>query len=330
MNLRKKSTAIKLLFTLLLIYFLYNFIDVTFEDILNSIVHAKKRFLMAAALLMPVTISLQIIKWYQLLRDQGAQVPFRSAAVSHLSGMALGIVTPARIGELGRAWFLRELPQIKVFSLTILDKFYSTLAYFSVGVFSLLMFFLPLKDFSAFQTAAIALALISIYTFIVLALIKPEIVSNAFNKYPVFLPKKELFTRIANVMAQVVRKKILFVYGLGSGVWFVVIFQLWLLVNAFSEVNFINGINNASAAHFAKTLFPVTLGELGVREASVIYFFRNQGVTDSAAVSAALLLFLLNVLIPSLVGVTFLSRLRWGKSINNSKETMNDSVDVIK
>ena len=89
MNLRKKSTAIKLLFTLLLIYFLYNFIDVTFEDILNSIVHAKKRFLMAAALLMPVTISLQIIKWYQLLRDQGAQVPFRSAAVSHLSGMLL-------------------------------------------------------------------------------------------------------------------------------------------------------------------------------------------------------------------------------------------------
>jgi len=121
MNLRKKSTAVKLLFTLLLIYFLYNFINVTFEDIFNSIIHARKRFLIAAALIMPVTILLQIIKWYQLLRDQEVQ-----------SGMALGIVTPARVGELSRAWFLRELPQIKVFSLTILDKFYSLLAYFSV------------------------------------------------------------------------------------------------------------------------------------------------------------------------------------------------------
>ena len=330
MNLRKKSTVIKLLFTLLLIYFLYNFINVTFEDIVNSILHAKIQYLIAAVLLMPVTIFLQIVKWYQLLRDQGAQIPFKSAAVSHLSGMALGIVTPARIGELSRAWFLRELPQIKVFSLTILDKLYSTLAYFSIGVLSLLMFFIPKNDFSAFQTSAIVLVLVAIYTFIILALIKPQIVGNAFNRYPDFLPKKELFSRIAFVMAQVVRKKVLLVYVLGGGVWFLVVFQLWLLVNAFSEVNFFIGINSASAAHFAKTLLPVTFGELGVREASVIYFFRNQGVAESAAVSAALLLFLLNVLIPSLVGVTFVSRLRWRSSNNNSKEITNDSVAAIK
>ncbi|MCH8927168.1 MAG: flippase-like domain-containing protein [Candidatus Marinimicrobia bacterium] len=330
MDLRNKSTLIKLLVTLLLIYFLYNFINVSFEDISNSILHAKKQFLIAAALLMPVTILLQIIKWYQLLRDQEARVPFKSAAVSHLSGMALGIVTPARIGELGRAWFLRELPQIKVFSLTILDKFYSTLAYFSIGVFSLYMFFVPNNDFSIFQTAAVALAMTAIYTFILLALIKPQIVGYAFNKYPDFLPRKELFSKIAAVMAQVVRKKVLLVYALGSGVWSLVVFQLWLLVNAFSEVSFFIGINNASAAHFTKTLFPVTFGELGVREATVIYFFKNQGVTESAAVSAALLLLLLNVLIPSLVGVTFITRLRWGNSSNIGKGKTNDSVEVIK
>lgn len=330
MNLRKKSTFIKLLITLLLIYFLYNFINVTFEDIVNSIQRANKQYLIVATLLMPLTILLQIIKWHLLLRDQGSKVPFKSAAISHLSGMALGIVTPARIGELGRAWFVRELPQIKVFSLTILDKLYSTLAYFSVGVFSLFMFFIPKNEFSAFQIVAIAFVLIAIYAFIILALIRPRIIAQAFDNYPEFLPKKVFFSKIAAVMAQVARRKVLLVYVLGSGVWFLVIFQLWLLVNAFSKVSFWVGINSASAAHFAKTLFPVTFGELGVREASVIYFFRNQGVTESAAVSAALFLLLLNVLIPSLVGVTFLSRLRWGNSGGNSEETSSASMEVIK
>lgn len=330
MNLRKKSTVIKLFITLLLIYFLYNFINVSFEDISRSILQGKKQFLIAAVLLMPVTLLLQMIKWYQLLRGQEAQVPFKSAAVSHLSGMALGIVTPARIGELGRAWFLRELPQIKVFSLTIVDKFYSTLAYFTLGILSLLIIFIQSIDLSLFQKAAVSLATIAIYSFIIIALLKPEIVSNVFSKYSKFLPKKDLLGKIATLMAQVNRKKVLMVYALGTGVWLMVIFQLWLLVNAFSEVNFLSGIFNASAAHFAKTLFPITFGELGVREASVIYFFRGQGVTESAAVSAALLLFLLNVLIPSLVGATFLRRLRWNWSPNSNKSSTIDPSENLK
>ena len=324
------STLVKLLITVLLIYFLYNFINVSFEDIANSISMAKKDKLITAALLMPVALSLQIIKWYLLLRDQGAQVPFKSAAVSHLSGMALGIVTPARIGELGRAWFLRELPQIKVFSLTLVDKFYSTLAYFSVGIFSFFMFFIPKIDLSFFEATAVSLASIVIYSFIILALLKPEIVGNVINKYPNFLPKKELFAKIAALISNVSRKKVLIVYVLGSGVWSLTVVQLWLLVNAFSEVKFLSGIINASAAHFTKTLFPVTFGELGVREASVIYFFKGQGVTESAAVSAALLLLLMNVLIPSLIGATFLTRLKWGKSPNNNEGTTNDFVEDIK
>jgi len=324
MNLRKKSTVIKLFITLLLIYFLYDFINVSFEDVSKSILHGERQFLIAAVLLMPATLLLQMTKWYQLLRGQEARVPFKSAAVSHLSGMALGIVTPARIGELGRAWFLRELPQIKVFSLTIVDKFYSTLAYFTLGILSLLIIFVPSIDLSLFQKAAVSLATISIYSVIIIAVLKPEIVGNVFNKYSKFLPKKELLGKIATIMAQVSRKKVLTVYALGGGVWLLVIIQLWLLVNAFSEVNFLSGIFNASAAHFVKTLFPVTFVELGVREASVIYFFKSQGVTASEAVSAALLLLILNVLIPSLVGATFLTRLKIDKSPNGTKGITKD------
>jgi len=176
--------------------------------------------------------------------------------------------------------------------------------------------------------ATVSFASIAIYSIIILALLKPGSVGNVINKYPKFLPKKELLTKIAALIINVSRKKVLIVYTLGSGVWSLIVFQLWLLVNAFSDVNFLSGLNSASAAHFAKTLFPVTIGELGIREASVIYFFKGHGVTESAAVSAALLLLLMNVVIPSLVGATFITRLRWGKSPNNNEGTTNNSEDV--
>jgi len=58
---------------------------------------------------------------------------------------------------------------------------------------------------------------------------------------------------------------------------------------------------------FAKTFFPaVSLGELGVREGVSVFFLGQMGVSAAPAFNAALFIFFINILMPSLIGLIFL------------------------
>jgi len=58
---------------------------------------------------------------------------------------------------------------------------------------------------------------------------------------------------------------------------------------------------------FAKTMIPpVSLGELGIREGASVYFLTQFGETASVAFNASIFLFIINLLIPALVGLVLL------------------------
>ena len=321
MNFKKISLYVRMLVTLLLLYFVYKFFDIEFDGLMRSFYTSNKKYLFSAFALMPLTMSIQIFKWNLLLRSLNKNMKFQSAASSYLAGMTLGIVTPARIGELGRAWFLRGVPQLQVIGLTVLDKFYSILAYFAIGMLTLFIFLYDFVDLNISLKILIYTIGTGTYLFIFIALMNPERIGKIVSFAGKLIRKKEYSNIIANSWSMVTRKRILVVYGLASAVWSSVITQLYLLIRAFDEVPLFDGLINASTAHFVKTLLPLTLGELGIREASVSYFFGKLGVDESAAFSAALLMLLINVLLPALVGALFIRRLKIGRDSSENHES---------
>jgi uncharacterized membrane protein YbhN (UPF0104 family) len=63
--------------------------------------------------------------------------------------------------------------------------------------------------------------------------------------------------------------------------------------------------------YFTKTLIPsITLGEIGIREGAAIYFFGLFGCNEAVAFNSSMLLFILNLLLPSIIGMYFLLRLK--------------------
>ncbi len=56
---------------------------------------------------------------------------------------------------------------------------------------------------------------------------------------------------------------------------------------------------------FVKALLPISFGDLGVREATSIYFLSKYGIADVVAFNSSLLLFTINMIIPALVGLLF-------------------------
>jgi uncharacterized protein (TIRG00374 family) len=52
-------------------------------------------------------------KWAYYLRELGIDIPFRSSALTFFSGLML-VVTPGKVGEVWKAWFLRDIEGIEV------------------------------------------------------------------------------------------------------------------------------------------------------------------------------------------------------------------------
>ncbi len=323
MKLKNFSNIVRFLVTVLLLIFIYRFFNIQLDELLRVIATSNKTKLWAAFALMPLITLLQMAKWHQLLKLADESIRFSDAATSLLAGMTLGIITPARIGELGRAWFLKDIPQLKVVGLTLVDKFYSTLTYFIWGLPSLIVYFNLNYSPSQLSNILMIAGSLFLYTIIAVSVLSPGKVGKTLITINKFLFHREQIVDIASIISSLKREKVFLLLGLSTLVWLLIITELWLLVNAFFEVDFLVGTLSASSAHFAKTLLPLTFGELGVREAAMIYFFKNLGVSEVVSVASALLMFSMNVFLPSLIGALFLRRLKIGRNITGSAESLS-------
>ena len=79
-----------------------------------------------------VGIGIQWMKWQLLLHNQIPEVNGRDALYSLLGGAALGLVTPSRLGELGRGVFLGR-SRAKAALLTAVDKLSSAAVTLGLG-----------------------------------------------------------------------------------------------------------------------------------------------------------------------------------------------------
>jgi len=322
MKLKNISNIIRFLVTVLLVMFIYKFFNIRLDELLEAIATSNQTMLWAAFALMLLIILLQMTKWYQLLKLADDGIRFSDAASSLLAGMTLGIITPARIGELGRVLFLNDIPQLKVVGLTLVDKFYSTLAYFIWGLLSLIIFFNLNYSPALFIKVLMIVGILFVYMLIALSVLFPEKVGKTLITLNKHIFRREQIDEIASIISSIKREKVFLILGLASLVWFLIITELWILVNAFTEVEFLTGTLSASSAHFTKTLFPLTFGELGVREAAMIYYFKELAVSEVDSVASALLMFAMNVFLPASIGILFLRRLKIGKEKTGSVDSI--------
>jgi uncharacterized membrane protein YbhN (UPF0104 family) len=85
--------------------------------------------------------------------------------------------------------------------------------------------------------------------------------------------------------------------------------QFLLLLRAFGPIDILSSLAGVSTIMLIKTIIPpLTLGELGIREGASVFVLGHAGMLAAGAVSASLLLFGINILLPGLVGVLVMLR----------------------
>ena len=96
--------SIKVFIVLLVLNYLIH--QVSWYKLKYLLDHANIFFIISAIGLIPVNISIQYLKWGYIVRHLEPDVSRSDIAKSLFGGFTLGLITPARVGEYGRTFFI--------------------------------------------------------------------------------------------------------------------------------------------------------------------------------------------------------------------------------
>ena len=304
-NNKKLIITVKILISITIAWaVIYNIDKVELRFIVQN---ADIKYIFYALLLLPLNLYLQFLKWrYAAQKAVGQKIADKPLWVSVFAGIALGFVTPGRVGELGKLFALGKQDKLKLLSMTMIEKIYDAFPVIIFGAFSLP--FIPELFFtgSALMRAnlmffALVVALVCYFVAVHPGLFRTLVKYIRLN----FFKKSSRFERFSAGLDGLKNRTARVLLLLSTLLFFVYTAQFVLLINSFGQIAPMHAFAGVWISVMLKTFLPVSLGDIGVREGTAAYVFSLLGFPVPAAVSAAFLLFAINILIPS-IGVLFM------------------------
>jgi hypothetical protein len=283
----------------------------------------NKNLMWLVLLLIPVNLALEAFKWKMLI-DKLERVSFNRAFTAVLSGISVSMIMPNRVGDyLGRVFILQKESHIKGILVTLIGSLSQLLTTFFAGcvalAFSLRLFFdFDLSVHAGLSFGFLAL-LFSVFTFAMLLYFNVSLLK--YMAAGIFPKRKEKLLRYIDVFSLYNRLELLKVLML-SMLRFVVFsmqYYLLLLITGF-DMGYPEAMMLISLTYLFLAIIPtIALTELSVRGSVAIYifglyftnnvFWNNAGAT--AVFTASSVLWIMNLVVPALLGIVFVYRLRF-------------------
>lgn len=290
----------------LLIYVVDKFESINFSKIFFGIDY----FILSIVIILAFfNVYIQYIKWKLLCRICLNENNSRTIALSLFYGFAAAAFTPAKIGEyFGRDLAFKNHSLLEVSIVTVVDKLFNLFLILFIGAISVILFLHYKLQLTFLITLSLFLLLFVMF-FIAAYILVNE---NTWQNY--FIQSLSRFKFIKKLGKQIrflqkLDKKTLTLLALYSLLFYsCFIIQYALLVSSFSvELSFLTQLWAGALTFFVKTLIPaISIGELGVREAASVYFLSSFGLSEQIGFNSAFILFLVNVLLPAVIGMLLL------------------------
>lgn len=292
------SITLKIIVGLIILYFIISLVQ--WENVVSAFLKANKIYIFFAFTLLILNIGIRSLRWHIMLKSVKKNPAFIETLGSLMFGISLGSITPVEIGEYaGRALHISEAKKSHVVGLALVDKVQILIVTSTIGGICLLTFFISKTIFITISSSLIIL----LAAFILLYFKK---IVSYLHKIHLHVFRTEIISRIMDGAKLLTPVDFWITLGLTLIFHLTIVFQMYLLLNAFYEVTIIQAFIGTSAVMFAKSYLPISLGDLGVREATSIYFFSYYGIPSVASLNASMLLFLINIFTSSLIGIYFI------------------------
>lgn len=297
----------KLLFSVILL--LYIFSSLNFNDVLSAAANANYYLLTLAFLLGFLNLFLQYWKWKTVCNFLLDEKSKRKILFSLFYGFSAGIFTPGRIGEyFGRKIVFKNKSLIKITAASFIDKLFPLLIVILFGLISC-MEYLNYFDILSYKITIFFLIILFFILFFSKRFFSVKKITHfVMNRDGRVSAKIKQIILNLNFLEKLNKKLILKLVIISFLFYMCFIIQFAILFSAFSEsFSFLKYLWIASLIMFVKTFVPqISIGEFGIREGTAIYFLMQIGGYASTAFSASIFLFLINLLFPAVIGLSFL------------------------
>lgn len=291
--------------TLLLLWHLYRQIQAQLHSgvTFNLWPQDTALFFCAALALLPVNICFEAAKWQRLVAT-AVPLSFAQALRSVLSGIAASIVTPNRIGEYpARIMLLKEPNSTRLVSVSVLGACAQLLALMIAGVLGLCYYcwLHPEPVFFIVFTVTVLFSAALMVLYFAFERWAPKIENIRW------LRKLHLWGRLLYRFSGREQAVILLLSLLRFLTYTT---QFWLMLRWQGiELPLAEGLLLCALFFWAMAVIPsITLAELGIRGAVSLFLFQPYSPNAAGITAATFVLWLMNLLLPALVGVFFFFR----------------------
>jgi len=279
---------LKIIITALILYFIFK--KIQFDQLIADFLTIKLWVILLIIITTIIKLLIQAYNWGKYLKLNSDYKPKKYEMLkSYFVGLALRFVGPGGIGVIGKIYFVNNHKK-------------ATLA--SIGVERI---FLTWKNlfFAAFA---------SIFYFTDINLIIKITVFIAVIFLPFIIYLFSFFTKNENIQSyllnyikrtpEIMLAQIIFVL--------ITFYQYFFLLRNFVDISFFKIMISVPLIHISH-IIPLSFNGFGLRETFAIEVFSKYGISPELAVTATFLIFFFNSVIPALIGVYYIIRIKHNK-----------------
>ncbi len=261
-------------------------------------------------LLTPINWACESRKW-QLLAQKVEHISFAQSLKGVLAGLALGFMMPNNVGDAaGRVLSLQSNQRLTGVGAALLSnglQFYVSLLFGTLGWAYLIRQQSTLQQWPPLVLLGLLTGTLLFGIWLITKRKSAEKYLERFRWFRWIEPYVDVIAQYNLTEIQRAFRWAVLRYGV-----FTVQFGLLLLIFDVS-LPVAAAISSIFLVFFAKTLIPALnfLGDLGIREASSLYFFSFYTVEPARIVAVTLTLWCINILLPVLIGVFWVMKMRW-------------------
>jgi glycosyltransferase 2 family protein len=297
----KLNSIIKIAVTLLILLFLLwkvEFNTQGFGDTLRS-VHTGYFLLSLFGVIL--VLGIKSYRWRLLIRNEGATYSAYKGFAAYMASDAVGIVTPGRIGEIARLYYLREESPISFYSAfktIVSDRIFDFTMLGWFGLSGMLFYFKTFGDYPGLYYALCVLVLVIFSYFIVIKFLAIILRSKKVSRLPIIRFIYESFLAVVGKRAMWMWIITIVAYLMYFNFSWFIMLSLHL-TPSYIDVVFIMSIMSLS------TIIPLSVAGFGTREATLVLLFSYYGLSSETAISFSLMHFTAFFLWGGLIGLVF-------------------------
>jgi len=302
--------------------FVYLLMKVGIGDIFLIIAKANFFYIILTILFIILVVFFQAAKWNAILKKQKIRLKFWDVIKVQLISIFYGTVTPARVGSFIKIAYLQE--RLKNFgksaSSVVIDRAFDMLTVLIFAGIGTLILINQLPKMAIFIFSVLAASMI----FLMLIISKKNGQRIIRFFYEKLLPKsikaktRDGFNEFYSSIPK--KRHLIFPFILNIITWMVIYTQIFFVAKAINmQVSYFTIIFMVPIATIIAEI-PISIGGLGIREASLIGLLGVFGVPAKTVMSMSIITLVIGNLVPAILGLILAAMGYNLKSINTKQK----------